>query len=527
MKKYRVAVDIIVTVVVCLAAAAQLAAQSPPDPDYVRQQIFPSYADFKAELLSIVGIADPVQRESQLNSFWNTLQSAGQVPYAQGNQYAFMYRGNASSVHFPGDHSSWNANASVQATNFAGTNLWIREGTLPNDARTDYKIALNSSNWILDPANPLQMWGGFGPNNELRMPNYNFPQETVRNPATPQGLLTNNITVNSTHMAYSINYRVYTPAGYAANQLRDLPVVYVTDGHEYLADYLGSLPIVLDNLIAAGELRPTIAVFIDPRQPGNPNNNRRGSEYTMNPNFANFVANELVPAIDAAYRTDDTADGRTILGTSLGGLNAAYFGAVKNNVFNNIAPQSPAYWVTPAIYSLYQNNDYQFLDIIQTNGTLSGDGDGANQMANVWTANGYDFDRVIANEGHSWGQWRGQLDEILLALIGPPLTGDYNQDGAVDAADYITWRKNVGAAGIANRDPANTGPVGPADYNTWRAHVGESLQDSHLPAAGSASAAIPEPSTFPLLIAACTTATLTRCAKPRPKCRRRLMHRCR
>jgi hypothetical protein len=66
MKKYRVAVDIIVTVVVCLAAAAQLAAQSPPDPDYVRQQIFPSYADFKAELLSIVGIADPVQRESQL-----------------------------------------------------------------------------------------------------------------------------------------------------------------------------------------------------------------------------------------------------------------------------------------------------------------------------------------------------------------------------------------------------------------------------------------------------------------------------
>jgi enterochelin esterase family protein len=519
-------VSILLAAALCLLAAPQLAAQSPPNPNYVRQQIFPSYADFKAELLSIVGISDPVQRESQLNTFWNTLQAAGQVPYAQGNQYAFLYRGNASSVYFPGDHNGWNApSASVQATNFAGTNLWIREGTFQPDTRTDYKVVA-SGNWILDPANPLQMWGGFGPNNELRMPDYDFPQETVRNPATPQGTLTNNITINSTHMAYSINYRVYTPAGYAANQLRDLPVVYVTDGHEYLANYLGSLPIVLDNLIAAGELRPTIAVFIDPRQPGNPNNNRRASEYNMNANFANFVANELVPAIDSAYRTDDTAEGRTILGTSLGGLNAAYFGAVKGDIFHNIAPQSPAYNFNSSIYSLYQNNDLQFLDIFQTNGTLGGDGSGANSMANIWTANGYDFNRVIANEGHSWGQWRGQLDDILLALIGPPLTGDYNQDGAVDTADYIVWRKNVGAAGLPNRDPENTGPIGENDYNTWRAHVGQTFAGSAAGATGSASAAaVPEPTTVPLLIAACTTATFSRCCIARPK--RRIARRAR
>jgi enterochelin esterase family protein len=518
-------VDALRAAVICVLAPSLLEAQSPPDPNYVRQRIFPAYSDFKAELLSIVGIADPTQRESELNAFWTTLQNAGQVPYAQGNQYAFLYRGNGSSVAFPGDLNGWSTSAgSAGATNFAGTNLWIREGMLPTDARTDYKIVVNG-NWILDSANPLQMWGGFGPNNELRMPDYVFPQETVRNPATPQGSLTNNITVNSTNLGYSVNYHVYTPPGYDANQLRDVPVVYVTDGHEYLADYLGSMPIVLDNLIAAGELRPTIAVFIDPRQPGNPANNRRLSEYNMNANFANFVANELVPAIDAAHRTDATAEGRTILGTSMGGLNAAYFGAVKGDVFQNIAPQSPAYNVNSAIYSLYQNNDLTFLDIFQTNGTLGGDGSAANTMANIWTSGGYDFDRLIANEGHSWGQWRGQLDSILISLIGPPLIGDYNQDRQVDTADYVVWRKNVGAAGLPNRDPNNSGPIGDADYNTWRANFG---QTSGATGPTSAATAIPEPATVPLFITAgCGTGALSRCFLPRCKSRRLPRHACR
>jgi enterochelin esterase family protein len=409
-------------VVFCLPHTNFVQAQAPPSATYQRQQIFASYAEFKSQLQSIVAIADATQRNTQLDAFWKTLRDAGQVPYAQGNQYAFLYRGTATSVAFAGDFNSWNpASSSAPATNFAGTNLWIREGTLAPDGRTDYKVIVNN-NWILDPANPLQMWSGLGgANNELRMPSYTFPQETVRNPATPRGTITADTRINSTNMSYGINYRVYTPAGYAAENLSNLPVVYVTDGHEYLADYLGSMPIVLDNLIAVGKLRPTIAVFIDPREPGNPGNNRRIAEYNMNPKFANFVAGELVPVIDAAYRTDATADGRTILGTSMGGLNAAYFGATKGDVFDNIAIQSPAYNQNSPIYALYQNNDLKFLDIFQTSGTLGGDGTGATQMAGIWTARGYQFSSLVANEGHSWGQWRGQLDDILIKLIGPPM----------------------------------------------------------------------------------------------------------
>lgn len=56
----------------------------------------------------------------------------------------------------------------------------------------------------------------------------------------------------------------------------------------------------------------------------------------------------------------------------------------------------------------------------------------------------------------------------------PPLQGDYNADGRVNAADYVLWRKN-------NID-------GSAGYNTWRANFGAE-------SAGGASLgfAVPEP----------------------------------
>jgi hypothetical protein len=58
--------------------------------------------------------------------------------------------------------------------------------------------------------------------------------------------------------------------------------------------------------------------------------------------------------------------------------------------------------------------------------------------------------------------------------------GDYNEDGIVDAADYVAWRKTPGDFG-----------GDPAGYNTWSANFGEGG-----PGSGGGSGAVPEPSTF-------------------------------
>ena len=94
-----------------------------------------------------------------------------------------------------------------------------------------------------------------------------------------------------------------------------------------------------------------------------------------------------------------------------------------------------------------------------------------NQMANIWTAGGYDFSFTVANEGHSWGQWRSELDDILITLIGPPIIGDYNRDGIVNAADYTVWRNNLGSGTALPND--DTAGVGPDDYVRWKTNFGQ------------------------------------------------------
>lgn len=481
--------------------ASRVGAQSPPDPDYVRQQVFPSYQAFKDELSAIAATTDATQRTARLNTLWTLLDDAGQVPYAQGNQYSLLYRGTATSIAFPGDHNNWQPN-SAPATQLAGTNLWYREGTLPTDARVDYKIVLNGGTWILDPANSLQMWSGFGPNSELRMPDYVYPQETIRRPDAARGTLGGNVRVASSSLGYQVQYRVYTPAGYTNEQLANLPVVYVTDGHEYSADHMGSLVAVLDNLIDDGMLRPTIAVFIDPRDPSNLSNNRRLSEYNLNPNFTHFVVDELVPAIDAAYRTSATADDRVILGTSMGGLISAYFGATEGDVFHKIGIQSPAFSQNTSIYGLYNHAPTDPLEIYMTAGTIN-DGNGGTTMNGILAANGYDFAFVQAHEGHSWGNWRGQLAGLLTTLVGPaprPL-GDYNSDGLVDAADFTVWRDTLGQSVDRGQgaDGNNSGEVDAADQQVWKDHFGTAYNSLAGKAAGAVR--VPEPATGELALA--------------------------
>ena len=51
-------------------------------------------------------------------------------------------------------------------------------------------------------------------------------------------------------------------------------------------------------------------------------------EVETNPDYAAFIAEELVPLIDSTYKTAPTPDRRAILGVSYGGVNAAYCGLV-------------------------------------------------------------------------------------------------------------------------------------------------------------------------------------------------------
>ena len=446
----------------CVSTSSlRTASQSPPNPDYVRQPLFDSYADFKNQLTSIVGIADATQRNNALNAFWTTLQNAGQVPYAQGNQYAFLYRGNATTVQFAGDFNGWNVRQS--ATNFAGTNLWIREGTLAADARTDYKVVVNS-NWILDPANPLQMWSGIGtrqqraPHARLRLPAGNRPQ-----PGHAARLAHRQHHASTAPIiGYSVNYRVYTPPATPPTSSATCRSSTSPTATNTWPTTSAAWSIVLDNLIAAGELATHDRRLHRSAPAQQPGNNRRLSEYNMNPNFANFVAERArardrrrLPHRRHRRRPHDPRhlDGRPQRRLLRRRQRATSF---------TTSPRSrPPTTRTPPSIRSTRTTTCSSSTSSKPTAHSAATATAPTTMANIWTARGYDFDRIIANEGHSWGQWRGQLDDILTTLIGPPLVGDYNRDGTVDAADYVVWQKLAGTSSISQPRPQQHGPHRP------------------------------------------------------------------
>jgi hypothetical protein len=63
----------------------------------------------------------------------------------------------------------------------------------------------------------------------------------------------------------------------------------------------------------------------------------------------------------------------------------------------------------------------------------------------------------------------------LQPIVCPP--GDYNDDGATDAADYVVWRKLEGTATVLPND-LTPGTVEEEDYDVWVEHFAETCEES-------------------------------------------------
>ena len=103
-------------------------------------------------------------------------------------------------------------------------------------------------------------------------------------------------------------------------------------------------------------------------------------------------------------------------------------------------------------------------------------------------------------------------DFIMQAIPSPP--GDYNHDGAVNAADYTVWRNSSGQNGPGlDADGNGDTHVDAADYSLWKMHFGEGAeigsgsQDDTL---GYMLTNVPEPSSLFLIAIVCLGACSVR-----------------
>jgi enterochelin esterase-like enzyme len=369
------------------------------------------------ELKSLTQIQDPTELTSQTEKIWEQLVKNNLIPLIQEDSVLFLYRGQAKSVSWLGDFNGFGYDKNFKSTgiNIKNTDIWFLKASFPKDARLDYKIWINSSEWVIDPHNPNQQWSGVGggsPNSELRMPSWKPDPATLVTAGVPSGMLQTDILFNSKSLGYQLTYSIYIPNSYSSS--KKYPVIYVTDGYEYLHERMGNMQTVLNNLIAQNKIEPVIAVFIDHREPVNRSNNRRMQELAMNAKYLSFFENEFIPHIEASYSTFNTADKRAILGTAMGGLTAAYFAFTKPGVFGMSGIQSPAFRYKPEIYTVCDNPEAPPVKVFLTTGVFNDTAPEARRMKEILDKNVCTYQYTEKNQGHSWGNFRDSIDDILV-----------------------------------------------------------------------------------------------------------------
>jgi enterochelin esterase-like enzyme len=129
---------------------------------------------------------------------------------------------------------------------------------------------------------------------------------------------------------------VYTPPGYDQNSEKRYPVLYLQHGwgeNEYGWGVQGRAREIMDNLIAENKARPIIIVMIY----GMTNETRMGGMRTFDIGpFETVLVKELVPFIDANFRTLSDQPNRAMAGLSMGAMKTKTITLKNLDTFSHI-----------------------------------------------------------------------------------------------------------------------------------------------------------------------------------------------
>jgi enterochelin esterase-like enzyme len=111
------------------------------------------------------------------------------------------------------------------------------------------------------------------------------------------------------------DWSIYLPPGPATEPAA---VMVFQDGVRF---YQEIVPTVFDNLIASGEMPPTVGVFLNPGVFADTTVSNRSFEYdTLSDQYSRFLLDEILPAVANEHALRDDAASRAICGMSSGGI---------------------------------------------------------------------------------------------------------------------------------------------------------------------------------------------------------------
>ncbi|MBC9903037.1 enterochelin esterase [Achromobacter xylosoxidans] len=374
------------------------------------------------------------------DAFWDEVAQRGaplvEAVDARHDRVTFLWRGAERNVRLFGGPSSDHA----QLARLGNSDVWHASFVVPRSTRLSYRLApdvpelpgsgMARRRAILataqaDPHNPkaypVRGVDAYQTYSMLELADAP-PQPWVEPRADVRQGTVETKELRSDLMRNTRKIHLYRPAGWQPGAA-DNHVLVLFDAGAYLGRV--PTPTILDNMIAAGVIPPTAALLVD-----NPTAESRSQELPPNPDFADFLAKELMPW--ARKQGISAPAARTVIGgSSYGGLASAYAALRHPEVFGNVLSQSGSYWWSPAGEEdqwltrqfvavrklpvrfflgagLFESGRGGQPGILETN----------RHLRDVLRAKGYLVTHREVAGGHDYLVWRGTLSDGLLDLIG-------------------------------------------------------------------------------------------------------------
>ncbi len=302
--------------------------------------------------------------QTNTDTFWKQVKAQGTPltePFGSDGKYqlvTFLWRSTHDTRNVLVIGSFWGvgAPAAYSMHRIPDADVWYLTLKLPSGARFTYQLSPNDPLTSDSPraaqraatrqADPLSLHpdsacppntSKFNCQSVAELPG--APPQTwlVTKPGIAEGRVEKQ-TIKSAIQKIDRPFSVYTPANYKADGPPNALLI-LFDGEDLAED---PYPLTtLNNLIAAGRIPPTVAVFVNnvPR--------RRLVDLVASDEFADFMAKELVPWIRSHYNVTKDAKKTVVTGYSAGGLASAYVALRHPEVFGNVLSRSGAFWWSP------------------------------------------------------------------------------------------------------------------------------------------------------------------------------------
>jgi enterochelin esterase family protein len=366
-----------------------------------------SWKDLKDRLPSI----DASQRDAVIEKF---IAAKHGTPIIENqSRLVFLARDkDGQAPRIVGDFNAWAVtpagyDATIgKTTRLEGSSWSYVESSSYTNARLEYGFLFDKE-YTVDPMNPRQVQAFTGARSEVRMPFFVAQPEVDEPGAAAKGDV---IAETFASRALGSTRRVwyYLPPGYEAAKDALYPVIYVLDGNNYVEKM--DVPRVLDHLIANQSIPPVIAVFSEPGD--------RQEEYSRNPRWRAFIANELVPAVDRRFRTFPTPDHRVIFGSSLAAYGAIDLAVSAPSVFGLCAAIAPPVQTATVVSNQpAARAAVVSIKFFVLGGVYDSMIDGARLLRTTLDEYQAPVTYLEVSEGHNTNTFRGHLDDALRALL--------------------------------------------------------------------------------------------------------------